>query len=32
VEEEVTSIEKRFQYLSFQPIMALLSSRCERIR
>ena len=32
VEEEAAAIEKRFQYLSFQPIMALLSNRCERIR
>lgn len=32
VEEEVAAIEERFKYLSFQPIMALLSSRCERIR
>ena len=26
------AIEKRFQYLSFQPLMAHLSNRCERIR
>ncbi len=32
VEEEVEAIEKRFQYLSFQPLMAHLSNRCERIR
>ena len=32
VEEEVVSIEEKFQYLSFRPLMALLSERCERIR
>ena len=32
VEEEVQALSRRFQYLSFQPIMALLSERCERIR
>lgn len=32
VEEEVKSLVQRFRYLSFQPIMALLSKRCERIR
>ena len=32
VEEEVKSIEDKFQYLSFRPLMALLSERCERIR
>lgn len=32
VEEEVESLVQRFRYLSFQPIMALLSKRCERIR
>ena len=32
VEEEVLSIEDKFQYLSFRPLMALLSERCERIR
>ena len=32
VEEEIVSIEKRFQYLSCRPLMALLSERCERIR
>ena len=32
VEEEVASLEERFQYLSFRPLMALLSERCERIR
>lgn len=32
VEEEVQSIEDKFQYLSFRPLMALLSERCERIR
>lgn len=32
VEEEVASIEDKFQYLSFRPLMALLSERCERIR
>lgn len=32
VEEEVHSIEEKFQYLSFRPLMALLSERCERIR
>ena len=32
VEEEVKSIEDRFQYLGLQPLMALLSKRCERIR
>ena len=32
VEEEIRSIEDRFQYLRLQPLMALLSRRCERIR
>ncbi len=32
IEEEIASIEERFQYLSFRPLMALLSDRCERIR
>lgn len=32
VEEEVLAIEEKFQYLSFRPLMALLSERCERIR
>ena len=32
VEEEVDSLLERFKYLSFQPLMALLSGRCERIR
>ena len=32
VAEEVASIEEKFQYLSFRPLMALLSDRCERIR
>ncbi len=32
VAEEVASIEEKFQYLSFRPLMALLSERCERIR
>lgn len=32
VEEEVVSIEDKFRYLSFRPLMALLSDRCERIR
>ena len=32
VEEELASLEDRFQYLSFRPLMALLSERCERIR
>ena len=32
VEEEIASLEERFQYLSFRPLMALLSERCERIR
>lgn len=32
VEEEVRSIEQKFQYLSFRPLMALLSDRAERIR
>lgn len=32
VEEEVVSIKDKFQYLSFRPLMALLSERCERIR
>ena len=32
IEEEVLSIEDKFQYLSFRPLMALLSERCERIR
>ena len=32
VEEEIISLQDKFQYLSFQPLMALLSERCERIR
>ena len=32
VNEEVASLLERFKYLSFQPLMALLSGRCERIR
>lgn len=32
VEEEVHSIKEKFQYLSFRPLMALLSERAERIR
>ncbi len=32
VEEEVRSIEEKFRYLSFRPLMALLSDRAERIR
>ena len=32
VDDEVESIEDKFQYLSFRPLMALLSDRCERIR
>ena len=32
VEEEVVSITAKFQYLSFRPLMALLSERAERIR
>ena len=32
VDEEVSSLLERFKYLSFQPLMALLSGRCERIR
>lgn len=32
VEEEVLSIEEKFRYLSFRPLMALLSERCDRIR
>ena len=32
VDDEVESIEAKFQYLSFRPLMALLSDRCERIR
>jgi glutamyl-tRNA reductase len=32
VEDEVESIEDKFQYLSFRPLMALLSDRCDRIR
>ena len=32
VDEEVDSLLERFKYLSFQPLMALLSGRCERIR
>jgi glutamyl-tRNA reductase len=32
VTEEVTALQERFKYLSFQPLMALLSGRCERIR
>ncbi len=32
VEEEIASLEDKFQYLSCRPLMALLSERCERIR
>ena len=32
VEEEVAAIVTRFKYLSFRPLMALLSDRAERIR
>jgi len=32
VEEEVADVLDKFQYLSFQPLMALLSDRCEGIR
>ena len=32
VDEEVSTLLERFKYLSFQPLMALLSGRCERIR
>ncbi len=32
VEEEVRSIEEKFRYLSFRPLMAHLSDRAERIR
>ncbi|MBR6268617.1 MAG: glutamyl-tRNA reductase [Selenomonadaceae bacterium] len=32
IEEEVDSISKRFKYLSFRPLMALLSERAERVR
>lgn len=32
VEEEVRSLREKFQYLSFRPLMALLSDRAERIR
>lgn len=32
VQEDVASLLERFKYLSFQPLMALLSGRCERIR
>ncbi|MBR3458072.1 MAG: glutamyl-tRNA reductase, partial [Selenomonadaceae bacterium] len=32
VEEEVQSIEEKFRYLSFRPLMALLSDGAERIR
>ena len=32
VDEEVAALLERFKYLSFQPLMALLSGRCERIR
>ena len=32
IEEDVDSIMKRFQYLSFRPLMALLSERAERVR
>lgn len=32
VAEEVAEIVDKFQYLSFRPLMALLSERCERIR
>ena len=32
IDEEVTSILERFQYLSCQPIMARLSNKAERIR
>ena len=32
VEEEVEELREKFQYLPFQPLMARLSDRCERIR
>lgn len=32
VEEEIASIQTKFRYLSCRPVMALLSTRCERIR
>lgn len=32
IEEEICSIMERFKYLSFRPVMALLSDRAERIR
>lgn len=32
IDEEVSSIVTKFQYLSFRPLMALLSERAERIR
>jgi len=32
IEEELYAILERFKYLSFRPIMALLSDRAERIR
>ena len=32
VDEEVKSIQDKFQYLSFQPLMARLSKRADRVR
>ncbi len=32
IDEDVDSIMKRFRYLSFRPLMALLSDRAERVR
>lgn len=32
IAEEVKELIDKFQYLSFRPLMALLSERCERIR
>ena len=32
IEEDVDSIMTRFKYLSFRPLMALLSERAERVR
>ena len=32
IEEEVASLREKFQYLSFQPLMARLSNRADKIR
>lgn len=32
IEEEIAAIREKFQYLSFQPLMARLSSRADKIR